>query len=294
MSICVLGASGFLGQGICRELDLRGIDWAGVDRSSNDKSIHKVSLDSYEHVLEIIKGFDCVINAVGSLKPRDFRVNPDAALALGMANIDVISRLVVESGVSRFVHLSSGGTVYGECKRPASESDYASPISWYGRLKWIEEMVLKDRLKTSSTLLSIARVSNPYGNEHTLSHGFVDVLVNKLKAKMPFECFFSSGAKRDFIHINDMAAQVVDLATSEHGGVFNVCSGKSTSLENLMSIVERQFPNVIKFNEIEVSQEDIVVNELSNSKFNDHFGKVVTVDVEQYLIEQLAAIKDKK
>ncbi|MGB1800066.1 MAG: NAD-dependent epimerase/dehydratase family protein, partial [Gammaproteobacteria bacterium] len=71
--ICLLGATGFIGSSISDALTEANLDWIGLTRHpSSHKNLQQVSYEDATIVCEIINEYPVVINALGSLKPKDF------------------------------------------------------------------------------------------------------------------------------------------------------------------------------------------------------------------------------
>ena len=291
--VCVFGATGFVGSAIVNELEHQGVDWIGISRSPNaHPNIVEASLTNTALLREVIAEYPSVVNAMGSFKPSDFESNTKHVFQSFWENVQLFSELLSTSRVSQLLHISSGGTVYGENAGVASlESDWLKPISWYGKAKVIEESMLEKVALQNNFKYTCARVSNPFGNSHFSSHGFIDVLINTVRNGGVFNTFNSSSYCRDFIHCQDMARVLVTLLrrdNKEQLEVFNVGSGSSISLLDILSIAQACKPGFEYKLERLTTDYDVVQSILSVNKLQN-LG-VTTQDfttVEQYLNEKL-------
>ncbi|MEO2267258.1 NAD-dependent epimerase/dehydratase family protein [Pseudoalteromonas sp. YIC-656] len=291
--VCVFGATGFVGSAIVNELERQGVDWIGISRSANTHpNIVEASLSDTALLQDIISEYSCVVNAMGSFKPADFESNTKHVFQTFWENIQLFSELLSKSNITQLLHISSGGTVYGESQGVASvETDWLKPISWYGKAKVIEESMLEKVALQSGFTYTCARVSNPFGNSRFSSHGFVDVLINTVRNGGIFNTFNNPLYCRDFIHCQDMASALVKLLesrNSEQVEVFNVGSGESISLLDILSIAQAVRPDFEYKLERLTTDYDVVQSMLSVNKL-EAFGVNTNsfITVEQYLKEKL-------
>jgi len=291
--ICVFGATGFIGSAIVNQLDEIGIDWVGISRSDNNNPrIIKAKLEDRDRLFEVLNDYPVVINAMGSFKPADFESNTKTVFQHFWNNLQLFSELLSQSAVTELLHISSGGTVYGETDgEPATETDWLKPISWYGKAKVIEESMLEKAAFQAGFKYTCARVSNPFGNNRFSSHGFVDVLIHTIRNGGVFNTFNEPLYSRDFIHCHDMAKALLHLLnrdTNKQLDVFNVGSGKSLSLIDILKFVELNISNFeYKLDRLPTDY-DLVQSKLDVAKIKSFGVKTESFrTVESYLAEKL-------
>ncbi|WP_462169278.1 NAD-dependent epimerase/dehydratase family protein [Pseudoalteromonas lipolytica] len=247
LRVTLLGASGFLGSAIAEQLDAQNIPWIGVSisKSVNPKII-QISPDDEVSLVNIINDYPTVINATGSLKPKDFEERTSDSLTLFWKNVDYFTEVFKKSELKCLVHLSSAGTVYGELKcasQKNTECSVLSPISWYGRAKMFEEL----HYEKVSTLLGFSflclRVTNPFGNRQKARHGFIDVLINAVKEGSQFNYFADCDPVRDFVYAPDMSNMIVNLLKQDAKGTYNIGSGIPTKLSEIANYVKDKVVN---------------------------------------------------
>ncbi|GAT72194.1 UDP-N-acetylglucosamine-1-phosphate transferase [Microbacterium sp. HM58-2] len=144
----VFGASGFVGEGVLKELDRAGItvERFAAPRLSADPSERSGALiataAANEPVLAELSarlaGIDVVINAAGLAAP-DSRSSPELVGANSLLPA-VIGRACADAGVARFVHLSSA-SVQGR-RLELDETAEVAPFSPYSRSKALGEQAL--------------------------------------------------------------------------------------------------------------------------------------------------------
>ena len=288
MSVCILGANGFIGKALCRELEKSGCPWIGIDRQSGDMlNTAIIDLNHTDKILGIIEKYPMVINASGSLKPKDFINDFENAMEVFWEHLQSIVEILHTGKVSKFIHISSAGTVYGENFGTGStENEILRPKSWYGKTKVIEEKFFRNACLDNNIEFLCVRATNPFGKSELTRHGFVDVLINSVKKQGRFSIFFQEGTTRDFIFIEDMSKMIITLLFSEEKGFFNVASGKSIPLESLLKYVKDNFKNVnIDYKET-YDETDIRHSKVSIEKYKTKYGEVEFKNVFDYITEK--------
>jgi UDP-glucose 4-epimerase len=131
------------------------------------------------------------------------------------------------------VFSSTGGAIYGECKRPAREDDPRRPLSPYGVAKLSAEEYLAGWNRLHGTRHTTLRFANVYGprQEAGLEGGVVAIFLDAMAAGRQTVIFGDGGQTRDFVHVDDVVSAL--LAAPGTGGVFNVGSGVETSVAGL-------------------------------------------------------------
>jgi UDP-glucose 4-epimerase len=295
-SVCLLGATGFLGSAIAKELDAKNISWCGISREDcGDSRVKTLSLSETTKVVDIFKSVDIVINALGSAKPKDFEDNPEITLSTIWDNAERLAELLKQGEVKKLVHISSAGTVYGEHTHLThTENADLLPISWYGKAKVIEELYLEKSCFSNNVDYLCLRVTNPYGNEKKTTHGFIDVLLHSVLSKNKFSFYQDCNPVRDFIYANDMAFSCIKLIELQCKGIFNIGSGKSYSLEELANYVNNKLAGKTL---IERSHNkpvyDVLINRVNIEKLVENGAHRSSMDVYKYIDNVLEKGLDK-
>ena len=188
-----------------------------------------------------------------------------------------------EAKIKKIVHISSGGSIYGECILPKSETDTLNPKSWYGKIKLLEEKLIREYALKNNIPHIISRVSNPFGKTEFKSHGIIDAIIHCARNKKPFKVQFDPKSTRDFIYINDLAKVLLKQLVSNKTGTYNVGTGVSS---NLVSILEnaKQLSNGFEISYAnEINDYNVIESKLNISKLKSDFNLLSFVDVNEYL-----------
>jgi UDP-glucose 4-epimerase len=151
-----------------------------------------------------------------------------------------------DSGVSRVVFASSGGTVYGPpTSVPVPEDAPTDPIVSYGIIKLAVEKYcgLFSSLRGLKTVC--LRLANVYGPRHVgTTQGAIPVFLKCILADKPIVIWGDGSVVRDYIFVEDVA-QAFRLAAEYAGDqrLFNIGSGVGVSINQLLteirSVVQR-------------------------------------------------------
>lgn len=247
LRIAALGGSGFLGRPLVRQLRGAGHDvW--ILRRTPSKDPRDIVLadlsDSEVHrALEPIRP-DVVINLIWVTSHGEFWNS-----SLNHSSLDFSRRLspiAADVGAKRLIGVGSSAEYRSdqECVQPGP--DYEMPTSLYGQSK----LEAGRHMLSSCSALRIsgawARVFQLYGpGENSLK--FISTAIASARNGMPIAVREPSSV-RDWIHVEDAAAALADLAVGNANGTFNIGTGQGTTtlqVARLVSELTTGSPQVI-------------------------------------------------
>ena len=245
--VLVVGGGGFIGRAVVPQLIAEGCQVTILGRNEiarKTSQIHWVRGDAgdFETVAPLLSGSPSVIYLAGNSRPGSGPSSVVREVQEEVAAFALFAERCAESGVRSFVFASSGGTVYGNpVGDRCVETDAERPQSLYGCSKLMNEHVLR-MLALKYTMASVSlRVSNPYGPGQYVrkSQGFIAAVMNSLYNRDALRIWGDGSVVRDFVYISDVArAFVYSLALPSGFHLFNVGSGRGTSLLEICEIVE--------------------------------------------------------
>jgi UDP-glucose 4-epimerase len=250
MKILVTGGAGFIGSHVADSYLALGHkvvvldNLSGGTRSQVPKKagFAKLDLRDEKGVLKLFKkeGFGLVNNHAAQMSVPESVKDPrfDASVnVLGLLNL---LEACVATGVKKFIHVSSGGTVYGAPKKlPATEDYPILPMSPYGITKAVGEDYLrfyKDEHQLDYTVLRYSNVYGPRQQPHGEA-GVVSIFIKKLmKGEIP-TIFGDGKVVRDYVFVGDVARASVAALSKGSGQAYNIGTNTPTTVAQLFQAI---------------------------------------------------------
>ncbi|CAM3503014.1 NAD-dependent epimerase/dehydratase family protein [Nocardioides zeicaulis] len=243
--LAVIGL-GFIGKRIARTAHARG--WSVTALSRQDLDLPGVRIvegdaTNPRAVAHALEGATWVVFAAGDTKPAESDQDPLTHAIKNLAPVLSALEATAAAGARGFTFLSSGGTVYGPAAPvPTPEDTPLWPISSYGVMKAAAEQYVAMHAQHDDFAADILRCANVFGpgEPTTGSQGLIGIARARLRAGEPVLMFGDGSARRDYLHVDDLAEVVLDLATRPDGvRVLNVGSGSTVSVAEIIDGLAR-------------------------------------------------------
>ena len=267
--VVVTGGAGFIGSHVVDALVARGDDVTVVDSLAKGKR-ENVSDRAELVVADIREPLDdvfaeaqpeAVLHLAAQVDVRSSVERPDEDAAVNVLGTVRVLETARQHG-AQVVFSSTGGAIYGECDTgPATESSPRLPISPYGTSKLAGEEYLQAYNRLYGTTHVALRYGNAYGPRQD-PHGEAGVVAIFLGALARGEQarIFGDGLQtRDYVYVGDVALATLS-ALGQDGGVFNVGTGKETSVVELYELCRR-----VTGSDVEAVTADARLGELQRS-----------------------------
>lgn len=264
--VLVTGGLGFIGRNLVEELttsyncrviivdDESNASGYGFRFFTNPDKIkfNKVSVLDYDKLFSFLPDVDyifhlaCVQIAASSSDPiHDLRVNAESTLRL----LDHIKRNKLPR-LQRFIYASSC-SVYGNAVNnfPAREEGGAAPLSHYAASKLLGENYTRIYYSQYGLPTSVVRYSNVYGYWQTPKNPYCGVMgkfVHNALTNNPCAIIGDGEQTRDYTFITDSIRATLLAATHPKavGELFNVGTGKETTVNQLVEIIKLLKPDI--------------------------------------------------
>jgi UDP-glucose 4-epimerase len=141
---------------------------------------------------------------------------------------------------TQLVFSSTGGAIYGECDGPAPEDAERRPLSPYG----VSKLAGEEYLAAYNRLYGTRHVSLRYGNVYGPRQdphgeaGVVAIFLSRLAEGKRARIFGDGWQTRDYVFVGDVARATL-AAAERDGGVYNVGTGRETSVIELLELCQR-------------------------------------------------------
>jgi len=145
--------------------------------------------------------------------------------------------IIKENEITKVIYLSSMA-VYGNQNKTFTEKTKIKPNTIYGELKVISENIVKKRSKNNYKYL-IFRLSQIYGKN--IKSSWVHKFFNDTKTGKILTIFGNGKQKRDLLHIDDLLNLICKSLRFSKSSIYNVCSEKVYSLNEVLKIFKSKF-----------------------------------------------------
>jgi UDP-glucose 4-epimerase len=242
----VTGGAGFIGSHVAEGLLARGDEVTILDDLSSGKR------ENVPDGARLIEGdirdpaavfADARPEAVFHLAAQaDVRVSvarPDHDADVNIVGTVRVLEAAREHG-AQVIFSSTGGAIYGECEEPAREDKPREPLAPYGASKLAGE----EYLATYNRLYGTRHVSLRYGNVYGPRQdphgeaGVVAIFFNRLAGSEVPRIFGDGTQTRDYVYVGDVVRATL-AAQNVGGGVYNVGTGRETSVNELLELCLR-------------------------------------------------------
>jgi nucleoside-diphosphate-sugar epimerase len=287
--VLVTGGNGYLGSFLVKALQKEGSSVSILDsKKSGDKNEFAVDItdkDAVEKLIlkikpEIVFHLAAILN-----RNRDFQ-NHDKIMQVNYTGTMNLLRAMEDIPYQNFIFASSS-EIYGNNDSPFMENMTPKPTSPYSMSKIFAETgieLFSDLYKKPYTII---RIFNFFGPDMPESF-FIPELFNALKSGKTFRMTKGEQA-RDFLYVNDVVQALLLSAQNSKavGKIFNVCSGKSTTMKELaLSFkTELKSKSKIEFGALPYRENEIWNMTGSNSKIKKSLGFKVNYSVKQAIEE---------
>lgn len=219
--VVVLGAHGFVGSHIVKQLQNEGLNVKGVTR----KEVNLLEDDASSQLLNILNPDDSLV-IVSAIAP----CKNNALLLDNLRMMHAVTSIFEKVALAHVVYISSDA-VYADDVSLATENSNMQPSSLHGMMHSARELMLKTAV--GKTPLAILRPSLLYGLNDP-HNGYGPNRFRRLIEENKTITLFGEGEEmRDHIYIEDVA-KVVSLTLQHRSqGALNIATGRSLSFREI-------------------------------------------------------------
>lgn len=255
MKILVTGGAGFIGSHVVNRLIDNGIDTdilvSGFRSSKHlsvinkNANIVKGDLRNYGTLLDATKNVDFVFH-LGAFLSHYCDKYPNDTIDVNVKGMLNLKKACVFNGVDRIVFASSS-FVYGDTNRESIDEGHPVNVKdLFGVTKLAGEKILQIS-HPESIKYTILRIFNVYGPNQYSDDYYTSVTsawIEKALNGKPLEIHDDGEQSLDFVYVGDVAKAFVDSINKRaENEIFNVGSGKSISMNELATLINRLTDN---------------------------------------------------
>lgn len=278
--VLLTGATGFLGSHLLETLLTEGYKVTILKRSTSDTW-------RIDHLLKQVTSYDLNVASVSRIFDEQ-SIDVIVHLATFYRKTDDVDEMtdMLQSNVNFPIELIENAVRYNvkgfintgtffecDCSHlPLREDAKLKAYNFYAKTKILFEKALK--LYSAEIPSVTLRVFSPYGEKD--NQKLIPILIKKTINNETI-CLSDGLQKLDFIYVKDVVSayiKALDKLKENAVGheVYNIGSGSSTSIREVVSLLEQQLGRDIKKKWGEVSKKDIPIVFADISKAREHLG----------------------
>lgn len=254
----VIGGAGFIGSHLVEQLLNIGVETTIYDNLlsgskenfafvKTDVNFIEADIRNQDTLTSAMRGVDWVFHLAALTSVSQSVADPMLTHDINVTGTLNVLWASIKAGVSRVV-IASSCAVYGDAHQPPlKEVDLPAPKSPYAASKLTNE-TLAERFYHSHGLKTVClRYFNVYGSRQRPDSQYAAVIPRFIECYKHLSApqIYGNGLQsRDFIHVTDIAkanilAALLSSDTLATNRIFNVGTGKSTSLLELLELISK-------------------------------------------------------
>ncbi|MFA5003237.1 MAG: NAD-dependent epimerase/dehydratase family protein, partial [Methanolinea sp.] len=253
MHYVVSGGAGFIGSHLSEALASSGHDVTIIDDLSTGKEEYLSSILTNPHVTCIRDTVQDVISLARHCEGADgifhlaamvsvpgsieYPLRSHEATLTGTLNVLLAAR---DCGIRKVVHASSAA-VYGNLPGlPKREDMPVDPLSPYAVAKYAGEQYCRVFSALYGVETASLRYFNVFGPRQDPRSDYAAVIprfIARIRAGESPLIFGNGMQTRDFVYVKDVAKANIQVMEAKSQGVFNIASGRETSVNDLAAIL---------------------------------------------------------
>jgi len=253
-SYLVTGGCGFIGVNLVSRLAGRGARVRILDNLSLGKpeDVAPLGIDlrvgdirDMAALKDACQGMDVVVHLAAHTRVVESISHPELNFEINAIGTMNVLRACRDAGVKKVIFASTGGAILGEQGPPVHEGMVPRPVSPYGASKLVGEAYCSAFCGSFGLNTVALRFSNVYGPFSYHKGSVVAQFLRNLMREEPLVIYGDGQQTRDFLYVDDLVDAVLLADKSETPGeVFQIASGRETSLKDLLAAMKRVLPSV--------------------------------------------------
>jgi len=220
-----------------------------IHSKSNLLDFEKVDIKKLNPDNKIFKNADYIIHFAGSGSIVPSIERPNFYMQNNAFGTSRILEAGVWNNVRKFVYAASS-SCYGIARFPTSENHKIQCEHPYAFSKYYGEQLVLHWSKVYRLNVKSLRIFNAFGPRLTTkgAYGTVfAVFMKQILEKKPLTLVGTGNQKRDYVYVSDVAEAFIKSALNESkSDIFNIGSGKPTSINKLIKILAGDNYKIIK------------------------------------------------
>jgi nucleoside-diphosphate-sugar epimerase len=255
-SVLITGGGGYIGHACALAFaaegwDVRVLDHKTVEQSSVLQALvakgcthHALDIRNAEKVADALQGCDVLVHLAAITSVPDSVKDPEATMSVNVEGTANVLAAAANQNLAKVI-IASSAAVYGSNpSMPLDETQALESLSPYAESKRLNEVELK-RYRAKGMNGIALRFFNVYGGhqlDFVKNRSVIPSFVRTMAAGKAPHMHGDGTQTRDFIHVDDLVAAILQLACREapfKSSVANVCCEQEHSLMDVVEGINR-------------------------------------------------------
>lgn len=258
MRVLVTGGAGFIGSNLANTLSADGHEVVVLDDLSLGVPSNLVdgvelvdgSVCDAGTVSKSMRGIESVFHLAAKSSLTMIIDDPVLGEEVNVGGFLRILEAAREEGVERVVYASTS-SIYSGMKPPHSEDMDVTPRTLYEQNLFAREQIASIYTATRGIEAVGMRFFSVYGSNEWHKKKYANLVSQFIWSMLRDErpVIYGDGSQtRDFVHVSDVCRALILASESERaaGDVFNVCTGRSYSLNQLVDMINEEIDTSIE------------------------------------------------
>lgn len=309
MKVLVTGAGGFIGSHVVEALINNGHEVIALVRYTSAgkaglleevygdvEGVNLVDLGRYlkiikgdvrnqDDVYRAVEGVDVIIHMAAQIAIPWSYVSPREFTSTNIGGTLNILMAAKKLKIKRIIHISTS-EIYGSCQVDQQMDEFHPQVcqSPYAASKISADKLCQSFFHSFETPVVIVRPFNTYGSRQSNRAVIPSIILQAISAKTRI-ALGSLDAARDFNFVKDTAANICNIALAEggHGQEYNLCSGESWKLREIVEkvgiIVGANLISYVEAKRVRPKHSEVMKLCGDGSKANEKFGLPKRTDI---------------
>ncbi len=273
MKVIVTGSEGFIGSNLVNELIKRGNHVIGLDKLREKKSNYFKKKNYFffkkdvkkKNIKKYFNNADCIVHLAAGTNVINSIKNPRRSFEDNLTTNINILEIAKDLNINKIIFASTGGAIIGDNKgKKTNEKSEANPQSPYGAFKLSSEIINNAYSSCYKLKVINLRFSNVYGPYSIHKKNLIPNIFKSIVKKKFVKLNGDGKQSRDFIYVRDVIDAIIKAIKYKNYGTFNVCYGRSITVNNIIKKIE----NISK-KKIKLSYKKSIPGEVKHSILNN-------------------------
>ncbi len=196
-------------------------------------------VDDSEVVRAVVERSTAIVHLAAHTNVTTSLEHPESCFSTNIQGVFNLFESARHAGINRIVFASSNAAV-GEWNMPLHEDLPARPISPYGATKLFGESMVHSYVSSYGMSCIALRFANVYGSYSLHKSSVAAKFLKNIISGTPLTVYGDGKQTRDYVNVNDILDAIeTALLRTDVSGVFQIGTGKATSILEFISILEK-------------------------------------------------------